>query len=219
MTQIAERQRPKTFIIFMGLLFILMLFSSLWQRLMHPDLVIHRVAGHSPAQNAMGDNASAIGQLMQRVAQNPNDLKSTLMLVENLMAIGEWQSAENFAQKAISLSQANPKEIRPLYLLSFIHHNRGQHEQAAELLEKVLEKQDNPSARYNLGILYTHYLGHPEKGIEQFRKALTHEDIAAGLRAAIKGELDKISAALPRENARSLANPLEGPIQNLPDNK
>lgn len=219
MTLTGERGTPKAFIVFMTLLFALMLISSLWHRFLHPDLVIRKLNDHGHAQSGMDDNVAAIGQLMQRVGKNPQDLEATLKLVESLMAIGEWQSAENFAQKTLSLSAANPDEIRPLYLLSFIHHNLGRHEQAAELLEKVLEKQDNPSARYNLGILYTHYLGHPEKGVEQFRKALRHDGLAAGLRAAIKEELDKITAVLPQEDAASLARPLEDDPVKVPDNK
>lgn len=219
MTQTDERVRPRAFIVFMALLFATMLLSSLWQRFLHPDLVIRSMADHEHAQGGMKDNASAIGQLMQRVAENPRDLESTLKLVEGLMSIGEWQSAENFAQKASNLAEANPNEIRPLYLLSFIHHNLGRHEQAAELLEKVLAKQDNPSARYNLGILYTHYLGQPEKGVEQFRKALAHDDLTAGLKAAIREELNKISSILPREDAAALAHPLEDAPATLPDNK
>ncbi len=186
----------KSLILFIALLFFGILCASLWQRFQHPDLVIRRISDNAP-NSRMEDNMGTIGQLMQQVAKNPEDLETVLHLVQSLMAIGQWEGAENFAQKALSLSSGNPSEIRPLYFLSLIHHNRGQHEQAAELLEKILKKTDNPSARYNLGILYIHYLNKPEMGMEQFKEALRQPDLPPGLKAALQEELDKISAALP----------------------
>lgn len=202
----------------MALIFASFLFSSLWQRFMHPDLVIHRMADHNHPENSMPDNMEFIGRLMQMVSKNPQDLEATLKLSESLMAMGQWQSAENFAQKAMSLASGNPDETRPLYLLSLIHHNAGKNEQAAELLEKILEKEDNPAARYNLGILYIHYLKQPQKGQEQFRKALAHKGLAASLKAAITEELDKITKALPEEDAAARAHPLEDPADARPEN-
>lgn len=218
MSKTSESGTPRAFILFMGMLFALILLTSLWQRFLHPDLVIRGLAGHAHPESGMGESMDAIGMLMQKAAKDPQNLELTLKLVESLMAIGEWQGAENFAQKALSLSSANPAEIRPLYLLSFIHHNMGRHEQSAELLEKILDKEDNPSARFNLGILYTHYLGKPEQGKEQFRKALAHEGLAEGLKTAIKEELAKISAALPAEDAAALAHPLEDAPAGLRNN-
>ena len=218
MTPVNENRSQKGLIIFMGLILAAMLFSSLWQRFLHPDLVIHRIADHSRADTGMTEMDSAIGILMQRAARNPQDIEATLQLAENLIAIGQWQGAENFARKSLSLSSDNPSEFRPLYLLSLIHHNRGEHEQAAELLEKALEKKDNPSSRYNLGILYAHYLNKPERALEEFRRAASHEGLSPGLRAAIQEELKKITTALPGAQSISAPKTIDDNPPPLPQN-
>lgn len=197
----------KALILFLALFFLMILAASLWQRFQRPDLVIRRMPEHAHAERGPAENMEAIARLMRQAAQNPNDLETSLRLTQSLMAAGEWQGAENFAKKALSLSANDPLEIRPLYFLSLIHHNMGRHEQAAELLEKILEKTDNPSARYNLGVLCAHYLSQPEKGMEHFQKALEHKDLSPGLKAALEEELGKIKAALP--NARGEAEPPE----------
>lgn len=191
--------RHRALIVFMGLVFAGILCSSLWQRFLHPDLELSRLPAQPHSESAMGENMELVGQLMQKAAKNPQDLETNLKLVETLMAMGQWDGAENFAQKALELSSANPAEIRPLYYLSLIHHNRGQHEQAAELLEKLLEKNDDPSARYNLGILYAHYLNQPEKGMAQFQAGLEKDGLSPALKAALGEELDKIKKGLPQK--------------------
>lgn len=219
MTPTTEPRSHKGLICFMALMFASFLFSSLWQRFTHPDLVISHMPEQSRPDMPMNEGMGLVGQLMQKVAQNPQDLESTLKLAESLMSLGEWQGAENFAQKAVSLASGNPEEIRPLLMLALIHHNNGKHEQAAELLEKSLEKRDDPIARYNLGILYAHYLKQADKGRDQFRQALSHEGIAPGLKAAIEDELKKIEAALPAEDAAARAYPLEdAPADLAPQN-
>lgn len=216
MSQVNETRSQKALIIFMALILLTMLFSSLWQRFLHPDLIIHRIVDQPEA--GMPEMNNVIGMLMQRVSKNPQDLEATLQLTENLMAIGQWQGAENFANKALALTSANPSEIRPLYLLSLIHHNRGEQEQAAELLEKVLEKQDNPSARYNLGILYAHYLNKPEKALEEFRLAAAQEGLSPGLKAAIEDELKKITTALPAKESTLTPRPIDEAPAAIPQN-
>lgn len=191
--------RHKALIFFMGLVFAGILCSSLWQRILHPNLELSRLPAQPRSESPMGENMGLVGQLMRQAAQNPQDLETNLKLVETLMAMGQWDGAENFAQKALGLSSANPAEIRPLYFLSLIHHNRGEHEQAAELLEKLLEKNDDPSARYNLGILYAHYLNQPEKGMAQFQAGLEKDGLSPSLKAALREELDKMKGALPKK--------------------
>lgn len=206
MTQ-SQSSVPLWLLVSMWLILAALLGTSIWQRFQHPDLVAMRMpeAGHTESAGNMGQ----IGQLMEQVAKNPTDLEATIRLTENLMAIGQWESAENFAQKALSMTPADSQEIRPLYLLGLIHHNRGENEQAAELLEKTLEKDDNPSARYSLGILYLHYLKQRERGLEHLRKALASNRATPSLKAAITEELEKITPLLPKEDANALAHPLE----------
>ena len=202
MTRISRQGSGRFFIILMAGCLLTMLGSSLVQRFLHPSLTIHildRQPGHVQQENAVPQNMELIGKLMQEVAANPQDGNKTISLVEALMQAGQWQVAENFAQKALGLAGSN--DSRPLYLLAIIHHNKGEHAQAAELLEKTLEKGENASARYSLGILYLHFLNKPEQGIAELRKGLAISGLPESLRNAIQEELDKAAQgqSLPEE--------------------
>lgn len=191
--------RRKTVILLLGAALMAILLASLLQRFAHPDLTINGVVmERAPDKGELTNDTrqmDAIGELMRAVAQNPKDGSTLLRLVEALMAVGQWQSAENFAHKALELDSAENQNPRALYLLALIHHNMGRQEQAAELLEKLLEKSENPSARYSLGILYLHYLNNPAKGIEQLQKGLAVPDAPQSLKTAIAEELRKAAGA------------------------
>ena len=209
--------RARIVLVAVGLGLAAMLMASLAQRFLHPDLTInkfgHQVAEEAaPAMEGTSSNMAAIGQLMAATAKNPQDRNTILQLVESLMAVGQWESAENFAQKALELDREPDFNPRTLYLLAIIHHNQGRHEQAAELLEKLLEKSENPSARYSLGILYLHYLHDPEAGRAQMERGLASKDLSPGLRRAMQEELEKAGqkageASLPKPAPETLPVP------------
>lgn len=183
--------RHPLLVIFIGLGFLAMLVASLVQRFSQPDLTIQRFSGQHVENTPM--EMSGIGQLMREAAAHPDNQEVLLRLVESLLALGEWQSAENFAQKALALDAEGKPNSRALYLLALAHHNKGEHEQAAELLEKLLEGDDLPSARYSLAILNLYYLNHPDAGLIQLRKGLENPDLSPGLREAMNSELAKFS--------------------------
>lgn len=204
--------------LFLGLSFLLLLGASLYKRFTQPHLTINRAS--AVAEEGMpGDMGvmNEIGRLMQAVSKNPQDKEAILTLVESLMAMGQWQSAENFAQKALSLEGESDRDPRPLYLLALVHHNQGKHEQAAELLEKLLEKTETAPARYSLGILYLHYLNKPKAGIEHLQKGLADPKASQSLKAAIQEELEK-AAGFEEGNMgknREPANRDEGNSQEI----
>lgn len=172
------------------------LLVSLWWRFNHPSLTINRFGGQrQQAMPAADKNMEAIGALMEKVARNPHDVATLLQLTESLMAVGQWDSAENFALKA--MNEGNDENPRAMYLLAVIHHNKGQHESAAELLENLLAKRENPSARYSLAILYIHFLNKPEAGRAQLEKGLSLENAPQGLIDAMQQELGKLPAIEP----------------------
>jgi len=153
------------------------------------------VENRQPAPAARDSGQAAIGDLMRQVAENPRDSKAMIHLVEHLVTVQNWEAAETFAQRAITLDVNNP---RPLYLLGVVQHNQGRHKEAAATLEKVLTLKDDAAVRYSLGVLYLYYLDEPERGIAQLSAGL-HSPEAGDLKAAIRAELEK--APLPQQGA------------------
>lgn len=189
----APRHRLILFSLALGLVAILL--TSLWQRFSNPSLTVSRFANArqiEPTSGGSMENMAAIGQLMETVAQNPHDLQALLRLTESLIAVGQWDSAENFALKAMSEPGEN---TRAMYLLAIVNHNQGKHGEAAELLEKLLQKEENPSARYSLAILDIHFLNKPEAGRQQLQQGLLVPGAPAGLRTAMQEELAKLPPA------------------------
>lgn len=180
----------KFIILLVALGLISILCTSLAHRFFNPGLTIPSF-GTQTAVSGDAQVMNMIGTLMKESAKNPADKAVLIKLVENLIAIGQWQTAENFAQKALALDSPESPDTRLLYLLAIINHNLGHNEQAAELLEKLLEKDENPSARYSLGILYTHFLNQPEKGIQHFRIGIQDKSASDSLKATIREELIK----------------------------
>lgn len=171
----------------LGLGYAVILAASLYQRFSQPSLTRHALTDMAP----QAATATDIGSLMQAAAANPQDRAALIRLTRTLMAIGQWEGAENFALKALSLDDPEHQDEQTVYLLAVIHHNQGRHKEAAELLEKLLTKSDNPSARYSLGILYLHFLNQPDKGIEQLEKGLLSQKLTPALAAALREELGK----------------------------
>lgn len=194
-----KNKSPVFLIAFLFLCFATMLGASLYNRFVHPDLVVSRMGDSSarPRDEAT-EIMNAIGSLMQTVARNPKDKEALLRLTENLMAMGQWQTAENFAQKALALDKDGKNDDgRALYLMALIHHNLGRNDQAAETLEKMLEKYENPSARYSLGILYAHFLNRRDDAIKEFQKGIENKQVAPALKEALTRELERLSRDNP----------------------
>jgi cytochrome c-type biogenesis protein CcmH/NrfG len=152
-----------------------------------------QMAQNTPAQAPTDMPAGmegAIGALMQRVAKDPNDLNQLVTLVEALMAAGNWDAAETFARRGITL---DTRDHRPLYLLGVVQHNKGRHQEAAETFKKGLAVKSNAPMHYSLGVLYTYFLNEPRHGLEHFTSALDAPDVTEDLKQAIGRELDKAS--------------------------
>lgn len=190
----------KLLILSLGICLFFMLSVSIWQRFHHPRLTVVRMEGKEATQNEI---MAGIGKYMEAAARNPQDRETLLALVENLLAIGQFESAENFAQKALALDKAGEEDSRALYLLAVAHHNQGRHAEAADLLEKLLARSNNPSARYSLGILYIHYLHKPLLGIEHLEKGLQAPNLSPALAKTIGDELASARALLPALNPDS----------------
>lgn len=182
-------------LLFMFGALLLILAASLWQRFLHPSLVINKIVpDRGEAVRDDSPQAHVIGQLMEAVGRDPKDKKVLTQLVESLMASGNWSAAEKFAQRLLGLDATDQEEPRSLFLMAVINHNQGRHQQAAELFEKLLARSEDPHARYSLGLIYLHFLNNREEGIKQMRKGLESIDAPEPLVRAIKTELEKAEA-------------------------
>ncbi|WP_022655247.1 tetratricopeptide repeat protein [uncultured Desulfovibrio sp.] len=174
-----------------------MLVISLTERFRNPYLTVIRDAPQAPA--GMGD---AVGMLMQEVAKDPKNVDVMVHLAEALMSAQNWEAAETFTQRAMTLDLDNPQ---PLYLLGVIKHNQGKHKEAAELLEKVVALHDNASARYSLGVLYIHFLHDPKRGVAHLSAGLHDPKASEDLKKGIREELEK--APLPHAGDAEIVQP------------
>jgi tetratricopeptide (TPR) repeat protein len=144
-----------------------------------------------------------IGELMQKLRQDPGDVATLIQLAERFVQEKNWPPAENFARKAVVAAPGNPQ---PLYLLGVILHNQGNHAEAAACLERVVSLRDEPSVRYSLGVLYARYLQDPARGGQHLRAALAQPGLPDGLAETIRAELDVLaSQATPSKETDAAA--------------
>lgn len=168
-----------------------MLGASLKARFQNPHLTVAARQQQGMGGGEAGEDAQTVGKLMRQVAENPQDLGALIHLIEHLVTAQNWDAAETFAQRAVTMDVSNPK---PLYLLGVIQHNQGRHKEAAEALEQVVKIKDEASVRYSLGVLYIYFLEDPKHGAEHLRAGLTDATASEELKAAIKQELEKVPA-------------------------
>lgn len=178
----------RALIIVLALGLVIMLAASLKERFEKPSLTEQRRPGPAAQAGGQDDDAQQIGKLMRQIAENPNDSTAMIHLVEHLVSAQNWDAAETFAQRAVTLDTGNSK---PLYLLGVIMHNQGRNKEAAEALEKVLAIKDEASVRYSLGVLYIYFLENPAKGVEHLNAGLNDPKAAEELKKAIAQELEK----------------------------
>ena len=166
----------------------IMLFASLKARIQNPHLTVAARPQQGMAGGEAGEDAQTVGKLMRQVAENPQDIGALIHLIEHLVTAQNWDAAETFAQRAVTMDVGNSK---PLYLLGVIQHNQGRHKEAAEALERVVKIKDEASARYSLGVLYIYFLEDPKRGVEHLRAGLNAATASAELKAVIQEELEK----------------------------
>ena len=166
----------------------IMLFASLKARIQNPHLTVAARPQQGMAGSEAGEDAQTVGKLMRQVAENPQDIGALIHLIEHLVSAQNWDAAETFAQRAVTMDVGNSK---PLYLLGVIQHNQGRHKEAAEALERVVKIKDEASVRYSLGVLYIYFLEDPKRGVEHLRAGLNDATASAELKAAIQQELEK----------------------------
>ena len=208
-------------IILLAVALVLMLGVSLKARFQNPHLTVAARQQSMPSGEG-GEGAETVGKLMRQVAENPQDLGALIHLIEHLVTAQNWDAAETFAQRAVTMDVSNPK---PLYLLGVIQHNQGRHKEAAEALEQVVKIKDEASVRYSLGVLYIYFLEDPKRGVEHLRAGLNDATASAELKAAIQQELEKTPVpeeaqpAPAKTDAKAAGKPADAKADKKADKK
>lgn len=164
-----------------------MLGASFLYRLSNPSLVQQ---GRGPAAQEEGEHAGEmemVSALMQKVQQNPTDAGALFALGQHFLDHADWARAESFLARAVVASPADPQ---PLYMLGIAQYQQQSFDKAAETFERLIEIDPQPAARYNLGILYRHYLKAEDKGNAHLKAVLDDPKAPEDLKAQARQELE-----------------------------
>jgi cytochrome c-type biogenesis protein CcmH/NrfG len=163
-----------------------MLGASFLYRLANPSLV---QPGRAPAaqQEEHAGEMEIVGALMQKVQQNPNDAAALFALGQHFLDHSDWARAEGFLARAVVAAPADPQ---PLYMLGIAQYQQEAFDKAAETFERLIELDPQPAARYNLGILYRHYLKAEAKGNAHLKAIVDDPKAPEDLKAQARQELE-----------------------------
>ncbi len=169
-----------------------MLAVSLVQRLQGDPLVVQ---GADPNVAELVENNAAatimqeIGKHMEELKENPDNFDLLVHTADLLLQTEQWDAAESFLRRALTLDAS---KAQPHYLLGIALHSNEKHAEAAASLERVVSINNDPSARYSLGVLYAYYLEDKARALDHFAKALEMKDLGSDLRTAIEMESEKV---------------------------
>ncbi|MDZ7762413.1 MAG: tetratricopeptide repeat protein [Desulfovermiculus sp.] len=136
-------------------------------RLEHPSLT--RVV-HQNQSGGEEDMMGMIGQLMQRLEENPEDVSTLRTLGQVFMRMQAWSDAQRFWTRLLALE---PEDVQARQQLSMCLFRQEKYAAAVDELQRVLSLEpDNAYALFNLGILHTHYLNEREKGRAYFEQVI-----------------------------------------------
>jgi cytochrome c-type biogenesis protein CcmH/NrfG len=192
------------FVLFcIGLCLLAIFVSSVVYRLQNPGLTVpgqampaagQGGAGGMPGMGDMGDMA-AVRELMKTLQDHPGDPETLLKLARAFAQMQAWAQAKVFLDDLLS---REPDNEQGLTLAGVVAYQQEDYPAAAAVYEKILvASPDNVMARFNLGILYKHYLGRPEEARKLFEGLLALKPDDARLAEMVKKELETPAAAAP----------------------
>ena len=101
-------------------------------------------------------------------------------LAEQFMRMQAWDRAEALLSRAIV---ADPTNGSVLNLMGIVEFNLKRYRDAADKFELLLEQEpDDLMARYNLGVLYGHFLEDKGKAVEYFQSVVDAEKAPEDMR-------------------------------------
>ena len=130
--------------------------------------------------------ASDLTELMGKLKSSPNDADALRQIGEIFISVQDWGRAEFFLGRAVL---SRPKDIRPLYLLGICQYQQNKIEAAAKSFEDLLQIKEEPTAMYNLAIIYKRHAGKKAEAEALLRKVIAFPGVDADTVAKAKAEL------------------------------
>lgn len=190
---------PKLTIAFVVLGLAAMFFGSFSYRLSNPSLV-KRIGAQAPRTSDFGNQGgmntgmtpelmSHIGELMGKLAQNPDDFQTRVELAEHFMEVNDWKSALVHLERAAAI---NPESPSVYYMMGVAQYGQDDFVNSAKSFERIVELEQDPSAMFNLGILYAQHLGKTEEAKALFNRIAAMDKIDSGLKDKAKEALSRM---------------------------
>ena len=176
-----------------------MFIGSFSYRLSNPSLV-KRIGGQSPRTSDFGNQGgmntgmtpelmSHIGELMGKLSQDPNNFETRVELAEHFMEVSDWKSASVHLARAL---EVKPDSSAANYMMGVAQYSQGDFPAAAAAFEKILSIEEDPSAMFNLGILYAQHLDRVDEAKTLFAKVASMQGIDADLTARAKEAVERL---------------------------
>ncbi len=180
-----KHSTSKLLLALLGAALLVMFITSFSYRIKHPSLV--QPGKQSRAQEQNTASAEELTALMRMMQENPNDPEVLKNLAQRFMDSEDWTRAQTFLNKLIV---ANPSDTDGLYMLGISQYQAGQNQEAVATFEQLILLVDDPMARFNLAVLYGHFLGQREKATPHLKAILTSETATEDLKKRALEELE-----------------------------
>lgn len=176
-----------------------MFIGSFNYRLSNPSLV-KRIVNETPRTSDFGNQGGMntgmtqelmghISELMSKLGQDPNNFEVRMELANHFMEVGDWKSAGVHLKRALEIKPDDPAAN---YYLGVANYSEGKFADSATAFEKLLTLEQDPSAMFNLGILYAQHLGKPNEAKELFSKVAAMDGIDPEIKERARGILDTL---------------------------
>ncbi|MCG8532836.1 MAG: hypothetical protein MI749_19565 [Desulfovibrionales bacterium] len=176
----------KIFIIVLLTGFAVMLISSGVYRTQNPSLTkIRRASAPAQSMERPAGDMSTIANLMGEFQKNPNDVRTIRKIAQQFMKMKEFTKARDILTKGIAVAPKNGALYCQLGLANF---QLKKYEDAVGAFTTAISLQDDPSAQYNLGILYKYYLDKPKEAEVQFAAIVNSTTAPANLKKTAQKE-------------------------------
>lgn len=183
----------KVVLAFMAFGLLVIFVSSFLSRLERPSLVVRQERRPRAMEQAVSGPMRDVMALMQKLQENPDDPGLQLAMAGRFLAMGAYDKAKVFLDKVARVRPDDPEVQNALGVVRF---HLQDIDGARAAFEGVLAGHpQDVQARFNLGLLYKHALGAPDKAAELFHAVIDAPETDAETRNLAQKELEEMSRA------------------------